>query len=423
MKKFNLSIFTLISALLLTVSCQITNFDEPAVQNNQGAEKALTVTSADDAVNNSYYQALNAFRVSTKAGVWPKITKSTLISKIENSVVNPYLVNQGNSPLCGPAAIVFELVNRNPTRYVQIMQSLYETGKFTSNGKSYVTSSRLRNSDIRTGMTASDWMLMATLRENANEFFQVDSNSGDLELGVSTHGEMKDWTRDVLLLSSASIETCFVYGEYPAIRKAQTSYNNGGVAFVMVDADVLFDGGSTLTGIPTHWIGFLGNLQIADEEWWETDAEHVDYDCYTWGRKAKVCASEQRFEAGTFAVVYANQSFPKESLRPVLKVNQSFNNPVYISQGDNRIILKDGSPCTDQYFVSLQESNAYWNGIGTEVMQWVGSYFSSQIINGTFNLRDFAQRNGFVIQSKKYYRVKIAKGNPWQESTVLIYIC
>lgn len=203
--------------------------------------------------------ALNKFINSTKAGQWSKITKSELTTQINNNLATPYIVNQRSSPLCGPIAIVYELINRNRSRYVKIMQSLYENGYFYSNNKYYYASSKLRGSRVYDNMTAADWMLTATLRECANWIYDLDADSCDLAVGIHTPGEMADWTRGILLYPNVSNESSTVYGEYDIIRNVNSAYGAGGVGFLMVDGKVYFDGQNIYLAYPNHWISFAGN--------------------------------------------------------------------------------------------------------------------------------------------------------------------
>jgi hypothetical protein len=76
-------------------------------------------------LENEFNQLLNEFEKSSAPGVWPNIDKTQLIDDIRAILANPLRVNQGRAPLCGPAAIVYELVRREPSRFVRICRSLY----------------------------------------------------------------------------------------------------------------------------------------------------------------------------------------------------------------------------------------------------------------------------------------------------------
>jgi len=137
--------------------------------------------------------ALDAFRNSPRPGVWPHIARADLIADMEDKLDDAFRVYQGNTPFCGPAAIVFELVSRQPARYVQICQELYETGSFQALTEEIEACEDLLNSEVpppdsntSIPISEADWMLMATLRDHANLFFDVETAS------PSGEGELRD---------------------------------------------------------------------------------------------------------------------------------------------------------------------------------------------------------------------------------------
>lgn len=81
-------------------------------------------------------------------------------------------------------------------------------------------------------------------------------------------------------------------------------------------------------------------------------------------------------------------------------------------------IILDGSASkrcnNNKYFISVEEADAYWNRKGGEVSQWQ----SSSVID----VKAFSASKGLYMQPGKYYRVKLAVGNPWHSETILVYI-
>lgn len=252
--------------------------------------------------------AIEAFQQSTRPGVWPYIQKAALLADIQATVLNPFLVNQSSTPLCGPTAIVFELVSKQPARYVSICQSLYETGQFQSRTKVVRPADRLRESKIHQGISVADWMLIATLRDTENLLFPVDANSSGLAnniAGITTPWEMKSWIYEILGYDQVDFESTFVYGEFDAMRKAHAARRQGGVAFLLIDASML-QGSAPAIAYPNHWVSYLGNLQIDDGVWYQHDSGHIRFDCYSWGSKRSVDLGEGPFEDYMWGVVTGN---------------------------------------------------------------------------------------------------------------------
>lgn len=251
-------------------------------------------------------EALKRFENSTKPGVWSKISKNELIGDIKRTIAQPYNVDQGPTELCGPGAIVFELVSKQPDRYIQICQDLYETGKFKGRTKEVKPSQTLLNSRIRNGISAADWMLMTTLRDVENALFSIDVNSGPVAMGITTPWEMKGWTFEILGYENVEFESTLVYGEFEAMEKARSVRNRGGVAFLLIHSAML-QGSTPTVAYPNHWVSFLGNLLIDDGVWYQHDSGNIKFDCYSWGKKCSINLGEGSFEDYMWGVVTGNR--------------------------------------------------------------------------------------------------------------------
>ena len=108
-------------------------------------------------------------------------------------------------------------------------------------------------------MAQVDLMLMATLRDAENAIFHVEPGAGDFVEGFTTPWEMKGWVTEILNFGEAEYESLYVYGEFDAMRRAQTVYNNGGVAFLMIDDAML---GSMSQPFPFPTTGYLFKTEL-----------------------------------------------------------------------------------------------------------------------------------------------------------------
>jgi len=83
-------------------------------------------------------------------------------------------------------------------------------------------------------------------------------------------------------------------------------------------------------------------------------------------------------------------------------------------------LIADGTASLNEtsHFWSIQESDANWNSIGPEYMDW---FVAQQA--GPINLSDFINSKGGTLKCNTYYRVKLAVSNdcvPWVDTTKLI---
>lgn len=244
---------------------------------------------------------INEFSRSTARGVWPKINKADLIRDIKSIVIDPLRINQGAAPLCGPAAILYELAKSSPKRFVEMCRKCYETGTINGRKKNYSASSTLRNSKVKNNVTPANWMMQATLVEASNLLLDVDASDDGLA-SSSTPSNLQEWTKEILLYDRVDYISTLAWGEFDAMREVARAYRDGGVAFMMVH--------SSMVGNPTpfiyymsHWISYAGKLHIDNGNPFIHDSGHISFDSYTWGRIVPVSLSEGRFEDAFFGVV------------------------------------------------------------------------------------------------------------------------
>gem|GEM_PF-305936 len=250
--------------------------------------------------------ALDAFRNSPRPGVWPHIHRTDLLHDMEDKINNPFSVNQTNTPFCGPAAIVFELVSRQPARYVQICQELYENGSFQALTEEIEACEDLLDSELPPPpISEADWILMATMRDHANLIWDVETSVTEWGRGIEglSWYVMEDWTHLILGYNAEWIST-HLYGELDALREAEEAVARGGVAFLGIHADLLRDDKSRdreafvehpWSVFPNHWVSLLGDVSI--------EGGRVEFRCYTWGKNRTVTRDEEDFENCLHAVV------------------------------------------------------------------------------------------------------------------------
>ena len=145
-------------------------------------------------------ERLAKFARSPQTGVWNHLDKGQLIAEIRDRLMNPYQIQQGEQPFCGPAAVVFELIRKQPDRYIDICQSLYEHGSFDGYTKKIVASGRLCRSYGNLRMPQADWMLLATIRDCANKIVPIHPKAPKLIRefgGITKPWEINGWVKGI----------------------------------------------------------------------------------------------------------------------------------------------------------------------------------------------------------------------------------
>lgn len=242
-------------------------------------------------------ERLAQFARSPQTGVWNHLDKSQIIEDIRDRLVNPYQIQQGEQPFCGPAAVVFELIRKQPDRYIDICQNLYEHGSFEGYIKKVVASGRLCRSYGNLRMPQADWMLLATLRDCANTIVPVHPKAPKLirELsGITKPWEINGWVKELLGYPHTKSHPTILSGEFRALQVADSTIKAGGVAFGLINSQGLLGNNSFLASrfhriFPNHWVTILGNISIEPPtKITKNKQSRVQFDIYSWGRKIHV---------------------------------------------------------------------------------------------------------------------------------------
>jgi hypothetical protein len=235
--------------------------------------------------------AIDSFEQSPKSGVWPFLQKTNIIRDMRIRIADPFQVNQGGQPFCGPAAVLFELIRCNPVRYVKICQQLFETGIISGTTQSISSDAVLRQNsrgDLR--MEQADWMVLATLREAANLLFPVEPNTPSLlrnMAGMTKPWEIIGWCIQILGYSQVQQINVFLMQDQNSLRSIDTVLQAGGVAFSLITAEGLLEDKVSLP-LPSHWVSLLGNVK--------TNNNLVSFDLYTWSQKQHLEVDIEKFK-------------------------------------------------------------------------------------------------------------------------------
>ena len=236
-------------------------------------------------------QQITEFEQSITTGLWLNIDKQTLIADIKARVLDPFQVNQGGQPFCGPASIVFELVRTQPLRYVQICRSLFETGGFDTQTRRVESSVRLRQSYGRLQMSQADWLVMATLRDCENILFPVEPEGSEILrnlAGITKPWEMKGWCHEILGYHQVKHTITEIYGEFHALQDAAAIITGGGVVFALITAEGLLESKTSFLPYPDHWITILGDISVQVQNPSKFSQGEVSCDVYSWGKRMHV---------------------------------------------------------------------------------------------------------------------------------------
>ena len=250
---------------------------------------------------------VDAFASRTSPGVWPHLPRADVAADMRAKLLAPETVDQGGTPLCGPAAILFALIDRDPAAYVRMASELYETGRMTMRTKTLHCSADVKRTRPGERVSAADWMMMAAMRDAANALFDIEEDDGPVARmvaqGISTPWEMKGWADEILRLQDVEYESCYVFGEEKALLASRDRHDRGGVAFLMIDGAMARNESATVA-FPTHWVVYRGGLKIERGGFFGNDM--YGFRIWTWGGFRGVRQKEAHFEDNMWGAVYGD---------------------------------------------------------------------------------------------------------------------
>lgn len=182
-------------------------------------------------------EALRAFEAE-QGCCWDHVDRATMLGELRYRLRDPGVMRQIHTGFCGPLSIVVELARRAPAHYVRAINDLLVDGEFVVfSGPPIVAEGELREEPLPEQIAQVDWVLAATLRDDANAHFDVDGNANGLE-ALTMPGAMERWVGDVLGMNWVS-EPCQFTGEFTALKGGAEALARGGAAFVLIDSALL----------------------------------------------------------------------------------------------------------------------------------------------------------------------------------------
>lgn len=210
-------------------------------------------------------QALHLFETSTYPGVWPHLDKGQILKDIALRLHSPSLLRESMPFLSGVTAVLFNLIKKNPFRYVRLCHSLFETGGFQTLQQRIQSSEHLRlkslghydtacsldgikSSPAEYGMSPVDWMLMLTLHETQLAAFAPPSFMPLMPSIITQHQQMtkpwelKGWLSNLLGYQQVHYHHAHVQPMWVLMRRAAQAIASGGVAIALVNAEAMVRG-------------------------------------------------------------------------------------------------------------------------------------------------------------------------------------
>jgi photosystem II stability/assembly factor-like uncharacterized protein len=251
--------------------------------------EGLEPASAAD--KKSALDKITKFSENSKSNsAWSKIKKADFVSSLTAMINDPSTIDQAQTNLCGVAIALKAAVEYEPEKVVEMAISLYEKGEW----KGVKRNSDLRDDPASNGLDAASFVIMTSLRQTCNVFFDYDPKDDAGASGFT-------WPGDVDLIAKKmgmSITTSddFVKGKGTAdkmIAGMQTALKNKHFIVLCINASE-FQKTSSWSVTPNHYIQITGVSVKGD---------NVTFDWWSWGQpQQKITMSKENFYESSYFV-------------------------------------------------------------------------------------------------------------------------
>jgi len=223
-------------------------------------------------------QMLIDFAQNKSGGAFPNINRVDVVDGLRDRVAPGGAENiaQMGSSLCGPAAVMFCVTNKNPEMYARYVMDLYNKGEAQFGTLTVKPGEACRNYDPRR-IAPVDWIALASLRDSENRYMSYASVDNEAA-GITVPKTMVNWFRAAGYTQTHERTQLFggLVQEDHEIAQAGTARLKGCDVCIFVSWKVLDSMGS-LSAIPDHWIVLTKPIRL------DTRNREISMQVFSWG--------------------------------------------------------------------------------------------------------------------------------------------
>jgi hypothetical protein len=263
--------------------------------------------------------AIATFESETAPGPW-KLSRAAVASRLADIVNDPNVVDQDSLNLCGPASFVRLWAARDPLALVTFAANLYNDGVADIGAAYHVEpgSGSLIAQDYAALAAAAgvgfippaDWMVLGSIRDSENFFFDFEGTPGEDVAAATTPGEVAEWLIVTGLYSSVSNEgNFFLTKGLDHALNLNPSANRDVV--MLINAHILDQMNVTsgpkkssdfiLSAFPNHFIVLASPVV-------EQPGDRIQFSYWSWGQTVATGNVDKAvFEANYYGAVIADR--------------------------------------------------------------------------------------------------------------------
>jgi hypothetical protein len=241
----------------------------------------------------------------TCPSVWPFLDRAEIAAGLKIRIDDPDKIKQTNTSLCGPADFARDVAEDKPVQYAQAVIDLYKTGsahietfiiKPGGDLKNYTPTADKYGNKIN----AADWILLASIRDTDNWWFDYESVDDDAAAMTLPHSKEK-WLRSAGygdIINETNLVFC---KDLSNAAKASRLFQSGYKVALFINGNMMKAKDQNSASVtPDHWVALTSAISIKSINLTrpgtlvEDKSSKISFEVYSWGRRNPVP------EKGTF---------------------------------------------------------------------------------------------------------------------------
>ncbi len=220
---------------------------------------------------------ISRFEKAGGQGSWPFIEKEDVVAGVRVRAGNASKIDQGTSSLCGPSALLYSLIKKNPEAYATYITQLYDNGSAKIGSLEVKPSSGTRNYKVpKDKIHPVDWMGLASLRDSENLAMSY-SSVDDAAAGITMPGKLADWFTKAGFSSVKNVTNVLITKSKSDIEAADKLRTQGSRVCLFINADMLDSATqNNKSVIPNHWVVLSAGVNFFE-------GDRITLTIFTWG--------------------------------------------------------------------------------------------------------------------------------------------
>ena len=230
----------------------------------------------------------------TGNGSFPGIARADIITGLQQRIAAPYLIDQGRSSLCGPAAFLYSIAKHQPAAYAKYITDMYIRGESTIGTMKVKASETCRRYVPNGAIHPCDWVGLASLRDSENSLFHYANHENQFA-GITMPSHLESWLRAAGFTSIFRDTNLVFDASLNNLIDAAHRHSTGATVFFFIGATLLTGNSKPYKGKSPadHWV-VLNSPVMIDNQAVTPSLKNIDttsildktikFDVYTWGR-------------------------------------------------------------------------------------------------------------------------------------------